>query len=126
VTINTDFSAVEVDQRQVALNRFSLFFPEKRDFFLQDAGIFEFGNLNANGRPFFSRRIWLSAEGTPIRLDLGGKLTGRARILNIGLLGVHQEAYKDVAATDLFVGRVSANVMSESSIGFILTDGDPT
>jgi hypothetical protein len=50
-TINTDFSSAEVDQRQIALDRFSLFFPEKRDFFLQDAGIFEFGNLDANGRP---------------------------------------------------------------------------
>ena len=60
LTINTDFSATEVDDRQVNLTRFGLFFPEKRDFFLQDADIFEFGGLEANGRPFFSRRIGLS------------------------------------------------------------------
>ena len=52
-TLNTDFSTAEVDEQQVALDRFSLFFPEKRDFFLQDAGIFEFGNIDTNGRPFF-------------------------------------------------------------------------
>ncbi|MDH3276115.1 MAG: carbohydrate binding family 9 domain-containing protein [Gammaproteobacteria bacterium] len=126
LTLNTDFSAAEVDQQQVALDRFSLFFPEKRDFFLQDAGIFEFGNLNANGRPFFSRRIGLSADGMPIDIDVGGKLTGRSGALSIGVLGVHQEAYKDVTAKDLFVGRVAANVLSESSVGVIVTSGDPT
>ena len=126
LTINTDFSSAEVDQLQVALDRFSLFFPEKRDFFLQDAGIFEFGNLNANGRPFFSRRIGLSADGTPIGIDVGGKLTGRAGIFNVGVLGVHQEAFNDVAAKDLFVGRASANVLSESQVGMIVTHGDPT
>ena len=131
LTINTDFSAAEVDQQQVALDRFSLFFPEKRDFFLQDAGIFEFGNLTGNGRPFFSRRIGLSATGTPIGIDVGGKLTGRTGIFNVGLLGVRQEASTDandeiVSAKDLLVGRASANVLSESQLGFIVTDGDPT
>ena len=77
LTINTDFSATDVDDRQVNLTRFSLFFPEKRDFFLQDADIFEFGGLEANGRPFFSRRIGLSDSGAPIDLDVGGKITGR-------------------------------------------------
>ena len=62
-TLNTNFSTAEVDEQQVALDRFSLFFPEKRDFFLQDAGIFEFGNINTNGKPFFSRRIGLSEDG---------------------------------------------------------------
>jgi hypothetical protein len=126
LTVNTDFSAVEVDEQQVALDRFSLFFPEKRDFFLQDAGIFEFGNLNANGRPFFSRRIGLSAAGTPIGIVAGGKLTGRAGIFSVGALGVRQEAHDDVRAKDLFVGRASANVLSESSLGLIVTNGDPT
>ena len=76
LTINTDFSATEVDDRQVDLSRFSLFFPEKRDFFLADADIFEFGRIGGNigfgqrptlpqqtfenGRPFFSRRLGLS------------------------------------------------------------------
>ena len=107
LTLNTDFSATEVDEQQVALDRFSLFFPEKRDFFLQDAGIFEFGNLNANGKPFFSRRIGLSADGTPIGLDVGGKLTGRAGRFNIGVLGVRQEAYEVINPADNTVEEIS-------------------
>lgn len=124
-TINTDFSATEADERQIALDRFSLFFPEKRDFFLQDAGIFEFGNISTNGRPFFSRRLGLSSSGHPIDLQLGGKLTGRIGRLNVGVLGVRQEAQANIDASDLFVARVSANVLSESQLGMIMTRGDP-
>ena len=125
-TVNTDFSTAEVDEQQIALDRFSLFFPEKRDFFLQDAGIFEFGNIDTNGRPFFSRRIGLSVEGEAVGLDVGGKLTGRASSFNIGALAVRQEAYADIEATDLFVARGSMNVLAESALGMILTNGDPT
>ena len=66
LTVNTDFSATDVDDRQVNLTRFDLFFPEKRDFFLQDADIFEFGNIDQNGRPFFSRNIGLSDTGEEV------------------------------------------------------------
>ena len=125
-TVNTDFSTAEVDEQQISLDRFSLFFPEKRDFFLQDAGIFEFGNIDTNGRPFFSRRIGLSTEGEAVGIDVGGKLTGRAGSFNIGALAVRQEAYADIRATDLFVARGSMNVLDESALGVILTHGDPT
>ncbi len=124
-TLNTDFSTAEVDEQQVALDRFSLFFPEKRDFFLQDAGIFEFGNLDTNGRPFFSRRIGLSEDGEAVGIDGGVKLTGRIGSLSIGALAIRQEARDDVAAQDLLVARGSYNVLDESAIGFIVTDGDP-
>jgi len=125
LTINTDFSTTEIDDQQVALDRFLLFYPEKRDFFLQDAGIFEFGNLDTNGRPFFSRRIGLSNDGRPIDIVGGGKVTGRVGRFNIGALAVRQDGYGDIGASTLFVGRASANVLSESSIGLIVTDGDP-
>jgi len=125
-TLNTDFSTAEVDEQQIALDRFSLFFPEKRDFFLQDAGIFEFGNINTNGRPFFSRRIGLSAGGEAVGIDAGAKLTGRVGNFNIGALAIRQEETGDVKAKDLFVARGSFNVLDESAIGFIVTDGDPT
>jgi len=125
-TLNTDFSTAEVDEQQIALDRFSLFFPEKRDFFLQDAGIFEFGNINTNGRPFFSRRIGLSAGGEAVGIDAGAKLTGRVGNFNIGALAIRQEEIGDVKAKDLFVARGSFNVLDESAIGFIVTDGDPT
>ena len=124
-TLNTDFSTAEVDERQVALDRFSLFFPEKRDFFLQDAGIFEFGNIDANGRPFFSRRIGLSEDGEAIDIVGGAKLTGRIGDFNIGALAIRQDAFADVAAMDLFVARGSRNVLGESAVGFIVTNGDP-
>jgi hypothetical protein len=125
-TLNTDFSTAEVDEQQVALDRFSLFFPEKRDFFLQDAGIFEFGNINTNGRPFFSRRIGLSEDGDPVGIDGGVKLTGRVGDFNIGTLAIRQEAFGDITAKDLFVARGSYNILDESAVGFIMTHGDPT
>ena len=140
LTINTDFSATEVDDRQVNLTRFSLFFPEKRDFFLNDADLFDFGrvggrvrNANAasstptreNGRPFFSRRLGLSSDGTPVDLDYGGKLSGRIGRISIGTLAMQQAAFNDVDATDIFVSRVSAAVLDESAVGLIVTDGDP-
>ncbi len=137
LTINTDFSATEVDDRQVNLTRFSLFFPEKRDFFLNDSDLFTFGRIDEirnqassnsaanNGRPFFSRRIGLSSTGQPVDLEYGGKLTGRTGRWNIGALAVRQDEFENIEASDVFVGRVSANVLSESSIGMILTHGDP-
>jgi hypothetical protein len=126
LTLNTDFSTAEVDEQQVALDRFSLFFPEKRDFFLQDAGIFEFGNIDTNGRPFFSRRIGLSDDGEEIGIDGGVKLTGRVGDFNVGALAIRQEANGDVDATELLVARGSWNVLDESAVGFIMTHGDPT
>ncbi|HJR70970.1 MAG TPA: DUF5916 domain-containing protein [Gammaproteobacteria bacterium] len=126
LTINTDFSATEVDDRQINLTRFGLFFPEKRDFFLQDADIFEFGGLGQNGRPFFSRRIGLSNEGEPIDLEVGGKVTGRIGRFNIGVLSVRQDGIGGALPADnATVGRVSANLLEESSVGMILTEGNP-
>jgi hypothetical protein len=140
LTINTDFSATEVDNRQVNLTRFNLFFPEKRDFFLNDADLFLFGNIGGGGfnnnqattqgsrqnaRPFFSRNIGIGANGEQVDLDYGGRISGRVGRWNIGTLAVHQAASSAVEATDLFVGRFSANVLDESTLGFILTEGDP-
>jgi len=125
-TVNTDFSATEVDDRQVNLARFSLFFPEKRNFFLQDAGIFEFAELEANGRPFHSRRIGLDEDGTPIDLDGGLKATGRLGAFSFGALAVRQADSPTVGSKDLLVARGKWNVLEESSLGFIATHGDPT
>lgn len=137
LTLNTDFSATEVDDRQVNLTRFSLLFPEKRDFFLQDADIFEFGRLasrgagrgggtgSQNGRPFFSRTIGLSQSRQPVDIESGAKLTGRVGRWNLGMIDIRQDAFENVEATNLFVGRAVANVLEESSLGVIVTDGDP-
>ncbi len=126
LTVNTDFSATEVDNRQVNLSRFSLFFPEKRDFFLQDSDIFSFGGLQQNGIPFYSRRIGLSRSGQPVDIDAGVKLTGRVGDWNVGGLMVQQGANGPLDTQSVFVGRASANVLSESNVGVIFTQGDPT
>ena len=135
LTFNTDFSATEVDDRQVNLTRFSTFFPEKRDFFLQDVDIFSFGasrsgnGRGTNGMPFFSRRIGLSDAGQPVDINSGAKLTGRIGRFNVGVLGANQDGFEGrngyVDESDLFVGRLSANVLEESSVGMIVTSGNP-
>jgi hypothetical protein len=124
LTVNTDFSATDVDDREINLSRFSLFFPEKRDFFLQDADIFEFGGLEENGRPFFSRRIGLSDAGMPIDLKVGGKVTGRIGRWNLGALSVRQDGIgATVPADNATVARASVNLLEESSVGMIVTEG---
>lgn len=140
LTVNTDFSATEVDNRQVNLTRFNLFFPEKRDFFLNDSDLFQFGNISRlsagnsassgasreNARPYFSRKLGLSSTGAPVDIEYGGRVSGRIGRWNIGTLAIQQDAFEDVAPSDLLIARVSANVLSDSRIGFIYTNGDPT
>ena len=134
LTFNSDFSATDVDARQVQLTRFNLFFPEQRRFFLQEADIFEFGGLQANGKPFFSRRIGIGPGGQQLDLEAGGKLTGRIGRWNIGALAVKQGDNADfisdpddlISDSELFVGRVAANVLGQSTIGIIATHGNPT
>jgi hypothetical protein len=140
LTINTDFSATEVDDRQVNLTRFGLFFPEKRDFFLREADIFEFGGiggqrqsqipgLNAlgqNGRPFFSRRIGLSQGGEIVDLEYGGKISGRVGRWEIGALSIRQDEFGAASADNLSVVRAKLGVLEESSVGLITTEGNPT
>ncbi len=140
LTLNTDFSAVEVDNRQVNLTRFNLFFPERRDFFNNDSDLFQFGNISGlsggnsatsgasreNARPYFSRKLGLAADGSPVDINYGGRISGRVGRFNIGTLAIRQDEYSGVAASDLFVTRVSANVLEDSRVGFIYTDGDPT
>ena len=137
LTINTDFSATEVDDRQVNLSRFSLFFPEKRDFFLNDSDLFAFGRIgdigneassrssNNNGRPFFSRRLGLSSSGQPVDLEYGSKLSGRIGRVSVGALAIRQDAFESVDASNVLVARLAANVLNESSLGMIVTSGDP-
>lgn len=127
-TANTDFSDAVVDARQVNLSRFSLFFPETRDFFLQDAGIFDFpvgGGRATNGIPFFSRRIGISDRGDVIPIRVGAKITGRTGPVNFAALNVQMASYGDVDAKNLSVGRVKLNIGEESFVGLIATHGDP-
>ncbi|MCX8156439.1 MAG: carbohydrate binding family 9 domain-containing protein [Verrucomicrobiae bacterium] len=124
-TLNTDFAEAEVDERVVNLTRFPLFFPEKRDFFLQDASVWRFGGLTYSPLPFYSRRIGLAEDGMPVDLLGGARLTGRLNGTTLGLLNVQQEAYRDVPSKNLTVARLSQLVFEESNVGLLLTHGDP-
>ena len=134
LTFNSDFSGTDVDDRQVQLTRFSLFVPEQRKFFLQEADIFEFGGLESNGKPFFSRRIGIGPGNQQLDIDAGGKLTGRVGRWNVGALVVQQSGNEEfevdqddiINDSDLFVGRVSANILGQSTIGAIATYGNPS
>jgi hypothetical protein len=135
-TFNTDFGETEVDARQINLSRFSLLFPEKRAFFLEDAGVFSFastgpgtpGGIPSAGAdvfPFFSRRIGL-LQGAEVPLDAGAKLTGRIGRTDLGVLAVRTGDLEDVAsARSLFVARVKRNLFQQSYVGVILSGGDP-
>ncbi|MSU46488.1 MAG: hypothetical protein EXS42_05055 [Lacunisphaera sp.] len=136
LTVNTDFADAEVDERQVNLGRFPLFFPEKRAFFLQDASLFTFGgsyrdpssNFGGSYRdplPFFSRRIGLAGDGTKVDLLGGLKLTGRVGPWTVGLLDVQMADHAGVDAKNLVVGRAALQVLKESSVGVTFTHGDP-
>jgi hypothetical protein len=124
-TFNTDFAETEVDDRRINLTRFPLFFPEKRDFFLQDAGIFNFGGINRNPLPFHSRRIGIGPDGEEQDILLGAKLTGRVEDVNVGLLNVLMKDDDELGQKNFFVGRASVNVLEQSTVGAIFTHGDP-
>jgi hypothetical protein len=124
-TVNTDFADAEVDERQVNLGRFSLFFPEKRAFFTQDAPLFTFAGIEQDPLPFFSRRIGLAADGSKVDVLGGLKLTGRAGPWTVGLLDVQIEEHAGVDSKNLLVGRVARQVFAESSVGVVFTHGDP-
>lgn len=125
ITLNTDFAETEVDERRVNLTRFPLFFPEKRAFFLQDAGIFDFANIRRSPLPFFSRRIGIGPDGQERDILAGLKLTGRYEGLNFGLLDVQMDDDPELGRKNLAVGRFTLNVLDESTVGAIFTNGDP-
>ncbi len=124
-TVNTDFAQVEADDEQVNLTRFSLFFPEKRDFFLENSGIFEFGDRGFFGPPpyllFFSRRIGIAPEGeVPV---LGGlRLTGRVGAQRIGVLNVVTDDAFGRPRTNFAVARVTHDVGTSNYVGAMMTD----
>lgn len=125
LSYNTDFAETEVDSRRINLTRFPLFFPEKRAFFLEDNGIFEFGDLGTELIPFFSRRIGLSSDGEVVPLLAAGKLTGRINNFNIGVLDALIDDHAGLAEKNLFATRISRNVFEKSAVGIIGTVGNP-
>jgi len=123
VSINTDFAETEVDQRQVNLTRFPLFFPEKRAFFLEGASVFAFSRETGNSIvPFFSRRIGLDDSGVPQPIDYGAKLTGHAGAFDIGVLQVRTRDRGNVPGEDFTVMRSQHRFWRQSYVGALFTN----
>jgi hypothetical protein len=138
LTYNTDFSQVEVDQEQVNLTRFSLFFPERREFFIENAGSFAFGdveerNIRMGAGPrdftlFNSRQIGLTPDGRPIPIVGGGRLSGRAGAWELGLLDMQTQSSPSGPAENFGVLRAKRNLFGNSDVGALVqrrgaTDG---
>ena len=126
LTANTDFAQVEVDDAQVNLTRFSLFFPEKRDFFLENSGIFDFGVPGNPFEPppfvmFFSRVIGISDDGEVPILG-GGRLTGRVGGQTVGLMNVLTGRAYGLPRESFSVGRVKRDVGESGYVGAMVTD----
>jgi len=139
-TLNTDFAQVEDDEQQVNLTRFSLFFPERREFFLEGAGIFAFGGASVSPRGgqqgppsntpilFYSRKIGLfeygDEETAAVPLLAGGRLTGRTGAYTVGALNIQQRADAAVGApsTNFSVVRLKRDILKQSSVGVLFTN----
>ena len=126
LTVNTDFAETEVDSRQTNLTRFPLLYPEKRQFFLEGADIYDFGlSLGRSLMPFYSRRIGLY-EGQEVPILLGGKVNGKLGRTHFGSLVTRTAASDSLTpASTMGVVRIKQNILSESSFGMIATLGDP-
>ncbi len=118
-TVNTDFAQVEADRARINLTRFSLYYPEKREFFLEGANIFKFGGFR--NQVFYSRRIGLSENGEEIPILGGARLTGRAGKYSIGLLNIQTAHKGNTPSTNFSVVRVQRDFLSQSKFGFITT-----
>jgi hypothetical protein len=138
LTVYTDFAQVEEDEAQVNLTRFSLFLPEKREFFLEGAGLFAFGGVPVGRAPgggvqpiapvlFFSRRIGLADED-PVQIVAGGRVTGRVGAWSLGALQIRQDESQTAGlpTTDFSVLRVRRDLFRRGSVGMIYTRRSPS
>jgi hypothetical protein len=131
VSVNTDFAQVEVDSQQINLTRFSLFFPEKREFFLENAPIFQFGRQGGRFRrvagsfqqvpadviPFFSRRIGISGDGQLVPVLGGVRVTGRAGPYTLGTFSMQTDDFESDPSTNFSVIRVRRDILGRSDVG---------
>ena len=140
VSLNTDFAETEVDDRRVNLTRFPLYYQEKRDFFLEDSGVFFFGPSTGRGHgrggdlsPFFSRRIGIY-NNREVPLDVAARFTTQTDGYSLGLLNVRAGSLSytnddgdpvSLDSQDLFVGRLSKNIGEQSDAGVLWTHGNP-
>ena len=125
LTYNTDFAQVEADQQQINLTRFNLVFPEKRPFFLENAGLF------AVGKPgevdlFYSRRIGISAAGDLVPIRGGGRLSGKVAGVNVGLVNMQTDSVSNTPANNFTAARINRELPNRSSLGLMFTNRTAT
>ena len=131
VTVNTDFAQVEVDDQQVNLDRFSLFFPEKRPFFLENAGYFKVGTTGPRFPGsgfvdlFFSRRIGID-EGVQVPIEAGVRVSGKAAGWNVGFLDMQTGESGDLSADNFAVGRLSREFGNRGRAGLVMLNREGT
>lgn len=126
LTYNTDFAQVEADEQQINLDRFSLFFPEKRAFFLENAGLFSVGTGGGFFGPdiemFFSRRIGVGPDGEPVPIVGGGRLTGTLSGMKVGMLSMRTDKVTDITdANQYSVLRLKKELPNRTHIGAMYT-----
>lgn len=132
LTLNTDFAQVEADEQQINLTRFSLFFPEKREFFLENAAIFQFGKVRMRFEPsgdiipFFSRRIGISKKGELIPILGGARLSGRMGRYTLGVLSMQADEFETTPSTNFSVVRLRRDILSRSEVGGIFINKHDT
>jgi hypothetical protein len=120
-TINTDFAQAEADRAVNNLRRFSVFFPERRQFFLENAGLFDAGN-QASFKPFHSRSIGLDNKGNPIQIDAGLRYVEKHREYSLGALYVHQAGDSAIPAANISIARYIKNYGAQNNIGLLVTN----
>ncbi len=129
LTVNTDFAQADVDRQVNNVTRFNVLFPERRQFFLENASLFgpgvgpspDLSGGNMRIQPFFSRRIGLDDAGNPIPIDGGGRYVYRSTKRNFGAIAMRQREYNGYPATNSFVGRYSENFGEQNRIGGLIT-----
>ena len=127
LTYNTDFAQVEADEQQINLDRFSLFFPEKRAFFLENAGLFSVGEGGGFSGPdiemFFSRRIGIGEEGAQVPILGGGRLTGTFADMKVGVLSMRTNAVENISDENHYsVMRLKKELPNRTYLGGMFTD----
>ncbi len=120
LTFNTDFAQVESDRQRINLSRFSLYYPEKREFFLEGQGLMEM-NISHGNQVYYSRRIGIDPNVGEIRIIAGGKLVGKADKTNIGVMSLQTMKKENIPTTNYSVIRIRQDIGQQSNIGIITT-----
>jgi hypothetical protein len=130
LTFNTDFAQADADRKVINTNRFSVFFPERRQFFLENSGVFsagleplanDFSEFSTRIQPFFSRTVGLDGQGNPLHIVAGGRFVYRSEKKNLGGLVVRQEGNAATSPATFFVGRYSRNIGKQNRIGALVS-----